>query len=150
MVLIWAFRRQYAELPFAEVGFARAAFAKAHPDGKGWSRGDILEASSLAAQICNIAIAASSSLHNFNVVASCAFIFFVMLPPCYGMHMVLPSIEYRMKKTVDSLSTTRTPSNASSTFEIEGHEDAEVQTPNPLSQTAGPRDGRRTTESTDI
>ena len=48
--------KQYLEHPFAEVGSARRAFVEAHPNGDGWSRGDILEMLSLGAQLVNVAL----------------------------------------------------------------------------------------------
>jgi hypothetical protein len=50
--------KQYVEHPFAEVGCARQAFVEAHPNGDGWSRGDILEIQmlSLGAQLVNVAL----------------------------------------------------------------------------------------------
>jgi hypothetical protein len=56
LVLGWAMWKQYVEHPFAEVGSARRAFVEAHPDGGGWSRGDILEMLSLGAQLVNVAL----------------------------------------------------------------------------------------------
>eukprot|EP01046_Picozoa_sp_COSAG06_P032951 COSAG06_NODE_3329_length_5495_cov_1.452557_1_plen_1648_part_10 len=90
--LSWALWKQCVEVPFAEVGFARKAFAKDHPDGRGWTRGDNLEAMALLAQIFNtlsallVATGVAEAIDTEIVVVTLVF---VLLPVCYGLQMVV-------------------------------------------------------------
>jgi hypothetical protein len=95
LILGYALWKQYTETPFAEIGHARKAWAEQHPNGLGWSRGDRLEALSLAAQICNVlgSIACVTGLtltpRVVDISVSAVTVVCMLLPACYGIKIII-------------------------------------------------------------